>query len=82
MQMEQTLFNHYGNRWIVEYRESERLTNISGFLMTADDVSCITISSHLSEDEKQRVREVLHDQLVKLPTGTSGVYLWHLSSGT
>lgn len=77
MHQEQTLVNRYGDRWIVEYRESERLTNISGFLMTVDDLSSITLSTRLPEEVKPRVRALLRDRLRTLPIGTAEVYLWN-----
>lgn len=74
--MNRTLVNRYGDEWAIEQRESERLTNIGGYLMTYADLSCITLSKRLAETDKARGREVMLDRLMDTPVGTSGVYLW------
>jgi len=77
MPTEETLTNRDGNLWMIEHCESERLSHIGGFLMTYDDLSCITISTHLTDTDKARGRAVLRHHLVQTPTGTSGTVLWH-----
>jgi hypothetical protein len=62
---------------MVEYRESDDLNHIGGFLMTYRDESCITLSRQLSADDRARGREILLRQLTDTAVGTSGVRLWH-----
>lgn len=77
MKLRTALVNQYGESWTVEHRESERLTNLGGFLVTYADLSCIIVSTRLPLEAKDRGREVLLDRLMTLPVGTSGMSLWH-----
>ena len=77
MKLTRTLANREGQLWSVEYRESERLTHIDGFLMTYQDLSCITLSSHLNEADKARGRAWLLDRLAETNLGASDVHFWY-----
>jgi len=75
--MRQTLVTYQGHRWTVEYRESESLSHIDGFLMTYDDTSCIILGKQLSAIDKARGRMQLLDHLRIIAIGTSSLRLWY-----
>jgi hypothetical protein len=77
MNTEQTLVNRYGDLWIVEQRESERLTHIGGFLMIHNNLGWLTLSALLSVEDKAWGREHLLSRLAETPIGTAGTVLWH-----
>jgi len=65
-----------GDLWVVEYSESENLLHVGGFLLMCGDLSSITISMLLAEEDKQRGREALSKYLSTMPIGTKGTVLW------
>ncbi len=77
MVTEETVTNRDGDTWLVEHGESANLTHIGGFLMTYHDLSCIIISTHLTDLDKTRVRHALRNHLTQIVLGTSGTILWH-----
>jgi hypothetical protein len=60
----------------VEYRESDRLTTVGGFLMTFGSQRRITMSTQLSTDEKERGIAYLLRCLADAPSHTQHVFLW------
>lgn len=60
----------------VDYRESDHLTNLGGFLMTYGNQCRITMSARLSTEEKARGMEYLIGHLDEMTSGKPGVYLW------
>jgi hypothetical protein len=59
-----------------EYKESDILTNIDGYVVTDGEIIQVIVSAHLSNLEKQRgVSEMLKYTEAKKPA----VYIWHSS---
>lgn len=74
---ERTLVDSNGHCWTVEYRESQRLTHIGGFLVTCEREGCITLNAQLSEGDKARGRELMLHRLIAGKVGERSIYLWH-----
>lgn len=55
-------------------RESDKLTNIDGFLVTDGDYARLTFKSHLNPQRKEQVRRGLLDRLFSGRKST--VYVW------
>lgn len=72
----QTLINQDGDIWTVEYRESQRLTRIGGFLMTYGAQSSIILSKKLTDNAKDRGHTTLLEQLYRTPIGKAGTTFW------
>jgi hypothetical protein len=58
----------------IEFRESDALTTIDGFLVTDGSSARLTVNAKLTEQEKQRGRMVMLKHLLCNPG--VGVYLW------
>lgn len=59
----------------IEYRESENLTNLGGFLMEYGNQRRVTMNAQLTDEEKRRALSYLLDQLAEA-SEKAGVYLW------
>lgn len=77
MGLPRTFVNRFDETWTVEHQDNAWLTHIGGFLMTCGDLSRVTLSTHLAEEDKARGLETLLDQLSNTPVGTAHVRLWH-----
>lgn len=60
----------------VEYRESDKLTTVGGFLMTLGSQRRITMSAQLSVAEKERGVAYLLRCLARALPDTQQVFLW------
>lgn len=68
--------NHAGELWTVTHDESTLLTTIGGYLLLADDIGLITISTHLSPDEQTHGRNALLQRVAETPLGTIRTIYW------
>ena len=63
--------------WSLEYRESDRLRHIGGFLITYGSQCRVVLSASLPDGEKEHGLKYLLVRLADTPIGETGVYLWN-----
>ena len=61
----------------MEYRESDTLSQIDGFLVTDGEQARVTLRKQLSEQDKARGKQALLERF--MADGRPGVYLWNSS---
>lgn len=76
MELMNTLVSDLGAPWNMKYSESEHLTHIGGFLMTYGKQCRVTLSTHLSKEEKVFGLKHLLACLAETPPGSASVHLW------
>lgn len=60
----------------IEYQESARLTRLGGFIMIYRDRCQVTLSTHLTEEDKMRGLDHLLSYLSESPDNKVGFHLW------
>lgn len=76
MQLPNQIVNHDGETWNVQHNESPLLTTFGGYLMMYENLSLITLSTHLSSSDQAHGRMILLQHLASTPTGTAQTITW------